>query len=793
MRPRWRKILRDLLGYRSRTLLVVVSIAVGALAVGMIIESRVVLGRDLEAAFLGSDPAHAEIGMGPFDEAFVRAAKGAPGVAAAEGRRTVTVQLQVGPDEWVDLQLTAITDFREQTIDRVVPQEGAWPPPEGSVTIERSTFDLLGGVQTGDTLTVQTADGRTRQLQLAGTAYAPGQLAGYARGVPFGFITVDTLEELGFGPAYDNLLLRVANGSDDQPRVSAVAEGVADQARTAGYEVNQVAVNVPLVHPGEDTLNALFLILVLLAALTLIVSVFLVVNTVTAVVGVQTRQIGVMKAIGARDRDLRRLYLGLVGGYGVLAAIIAVPLAALGSIALTEYAAGLLNLDSNPVLPPPWVIAVEVAVAILLPLLAALAPINRGVRITVREAISSAGITAGFGMGVLDRAVASIRFLPRAARLALRNTFRHRRRLVITLAALALGGAVFMAVLSVQASLNTTLERGVAFFGFDAQAALSSPAPADSLTAAAGRVPGVTSAEPWLVQTGQRIEPDGTESQSYQIFGTPAGSVTLNPAVSAGRWLLPGDANALVATDTVLDDEPDLKVGQSLEMTIGNRTTTWTLVGIIDSPTLQPAFYANSEPLGVAAGSPGRANVVVVTTANHDPDTQDRVATEVRAALESTGAIVASTLTIGYIREQQTMRFDVLVTFLVVMAALVGVVGGIGLSGTMTLNVSERTREIGVLRAIGASNRAVRMVFLVEGWVLGLMAWVVSVVLALPISLFMSRRIGIAFVDRPLEFAFSPSGIAMWLGLILVVSTLATLAPAGAAARVTVRETLSYE
>jgi putative ABC transport system permease protein len=111
----------------------------------------------------------------------------------------------------------------------------------------------------------------------------------------------------------------------------------------------------------------------------------------------------------------------------------------------------------------------------------------------------------------------------------------------------------------------------------------------------------------------------------------------------------------------------------------------------------------------------------------------------------------------------------------------------------MSLNVAERTREIGVLRAIGASNRAVRGIFLVEGWAMGLMAWLAGIVLALPISTIMSRRIGMAFVDRPLQFAFSWQGVLMWLAVILVVSTLATLAPAAAAARITIRETLSYE
>jgi putative ABC transport system permease protein len=791
--PRWRKVFRDLRSYRGRTLLVVISIAVGVLAVGMIVESRIVLGRQLEAEFLASDPANAELRVAGLYDDFVTAAARTPGVGAAEGRRTVTVQVQVGSSEWVDLELRVLSDFAGQQIDLVSRETGTWPPANGSVAIERSTMDMLGGAAVGDSLTVRTAANRTRELRVAGTAYASGELAGYDRGNPYGFISVDTLEWLGYGRSYDTLLLRVAGESDAEASVTAVAGQVADQARAAGLEVSQVRVNAPLEYPGQDTLNTVFVILVLLGALTLVVSVFLVVNTVSAVLGTQTRQIGVMKAVGARDRDLRRLYRGLVLGYGLFAAVLSIPLAALGSIGLTAYTAGLLNLDTHMVWPPPAVIGLEIAVAIAVPLVAAVAPISRGVRITVREAIASAGISAGFGTGPMDRAVAAVRFLPRAARFALRNTFRHRRRLVITLAALALGGAVFMAVLSVQASLNATLERGVAFFGFDAQASLVTGTRAAPLTAQARQVPGVVEAEAKLVQSAQRKQPDGSDGQAYQVVGTPSGSAILDPVVTEGRWLLPGDDRALVATDNILADEPDLRVGQTLELTVNGRTSTWTLVGVIQAPTRNQVFYTSLDALGAAAGAPGRANTVAVTTTAHDPETQDRIATALRDTLESRGMAVKNTVTIGYIRDQQTMRFDVLVTFLAVMAALVGAVGGIGLSGTMSLNVSERTREIGVLRSIGASNRAVRTIFLVEGWAIGLMAWLAGIILALPISMLLSRRIGLAFVNRPLEFAFSPRGVGLWLAVVLVVSTLATLAPAVNASRVPVRETLSYE
>ena len=161
--------------------------------------------------------------------------------------------------------------------------------------------------------------------------------------------------------------------------------------------------------------------------------------------------------------------------------------------------------------------------------------------------------------------------------------------------------------------------------------------------------------------------------------------------------------------------------------------------------------------------------------------------------LEGLGYQVNWTLTSQTERAQAESQFNVLVMFLLIMAVLLAVVGAIGLMGTMSLNVAERAREIGVLRAIGASNQATRQVFLVEGLAIGLVSWAAGALVALPISRFMSNLIGIAFVNRPLDFAFAVAGVGLWLVIVVVISTLATLAPAASAARLTVREALAYE
>jgi putative ABC transport system permease protein len=127
------------------------------------------------------------------------------------------------------------------------------------------------------------------------------------------------------------------------------------------------------------------------------------------------------------------------------------------------------------------------------------------------------------------------------------------------------------------------------------------------------------------------------------------------------------------------------------------------------------------------------------------------------------------------------------------MALLLGVVGGLGLAGTMTMNVVERSREIGVMRAIGARDSAVLAVFMVEGLLIGFLAWFIGVLVSLPISKILSDALGESFVQRPLAFTPSLDGILAWLVVVAVLALVASFLPAWRATRLAVREVLAYE
>jgi putative ABC transport system permease protein len=134
-----------------------------------------------------------------------------------------------------------------------------------------------------------------------------------------------------------------------------------------------------------------------------------------------------------------------------------------------------------------------------------------------------------------------------------------------------------------------------------------------------------------------------------------------------------------------------------------------------------------------------------------------------------------------------------LITFLLIMALLTATVGSMGLAGTMSMNVLERTREIGIMRAIGATDWEIIRMVIVEGTLIGLLSFGLGMILAVPFTYLLATIVSNAIFATPIAVVFTPSGYVIWLGLVILLSTLASVLPARNAARLTIREVLAYE
>jgi putative ABC transport system permease protein len=136
---------------------------------------------------------------------------------------------------------------------------------------------------------------------------------------------------------------------------------------------------------------------------------------------------------------------------------------------------------------------------------------------------------------------------------------------------------------------------------------------------------------------------------------------------------------------------------------------------------------------------------------------------------------------------------NIIVYFMMGMAVLIAMVGGLGLMGTMSINVLERTREIGVMRAIGASNGDIQSIVIVEGMVVGLVSWVVSILVSIPVTGVLTYGVGVSTLGSPLPPVIDPRGMIVWLVFSLVLTVISSALPARGASRLTVKDILAYE
>jgi putative ABC transport system permease protein len=290
---------------------------------------------------------------------------------------------------------------------------------------------------------------------------------------------------------------------------------------------------------------------------------------------------------------------------------------------------------------------------------------------------------------------------------------------------------------------------------------------------------------------GTRLKLANGTDRYIGLRALPLDSQIFNPTIVAGRGLLPGDDRAILLNHRIAVDE-GIQVGERVRFDIRERETEWTVVGLILFPEQYESFVPYHS-LAREAGIPRRGTRVHVVTERHDLAYQRKVVESLRAAYALHNMETTWAWSTGEMWEQQWQQYSTIHYLLLAMALLAALVGGIGLMGVVSINVVERRREIGVMRATGATSLAIVGIFVAEGVLLGALSWVIASPFSLPAARFASRMIGQELLQYPLVFAYSFGGMALWLGIAVALASLASLWPALQASRVSVREALAYE
>lgn len=810
MRPRWRKIFLDLFDNWTRTLLVVFSIAVGVFSIGVISGAYVIIENDMSASYAANKPANIELRMDDFDRDFLATIENAPGIAEVEGRRVFNIRARrEDSSKWTTLDIVAVDDFEKNKINLLTPLEGSTIPGKREVVLERKVLDEFE-MAVGESVVFELPDGSTKSLKVVGIAQDPTTGADDFLAPPFVYISMDTLLTLRQPNTFNRVYATVSENQNDDAHIRMMAADLKDRIEKSGVSVARSRTALTNEHPLASTVNAVLGILLALGVLIVFLSSSLIANTLAALLNQHLRHIGVMKLVGGRRNQVFGMYLVLILAFGLLALALAVPLGGWGAYELSNFIAEKLGFTLLRRRIVPLAFYIQIAVGILVPLLAGFGPVINGSRITVLSAISGDTTSDGGGQaaGGAARESAFDRFqhratvalarrgihFPRPLLISLRNTFRRKGRLMLTLFTLTMGGAIFVSVFNVRETLFDYMDNVGNYFVADVTLDFDQPYRLSEIEQEARQVPGVVEVEGWAFATAEVLYPDGTIAENLTVLAPPAESKMVNAEPVAGRWLQAGDERSIAITEGILRSFPNLKAGDTLRVKSGGSEQDWEVVGFfkfIDREGL--IAYGTYEHFSRETNLAGRSVSFRVVTDRHDKAYQAAMSEALDKHFRDAGYKLRQARPGLSALNNATESLDILVIFLLLMAILTAIVGAMGLTGTMGMNVLERTREIGIMRAIGAADSEVMRMVIVEGVVIGSISWVLGLFLAVPITYLLSLIVSLAVFETPIDVVFTPIGYLIWLAVVLVLSALASVLPARNAARLTIREVLAYE
>ena len=717
--------------------------------------------------------------------------------------------------------------------------EGRWPANDNEVVIDAGTADKQG-FEVGDSVEISTLQPK-RPFELVGVAkYGEVDSLG---AISFVVFTIPAAQKLlGREGQYDAISVAASEGVSEDDVVAAIEPVLPQSAEvvSATAEAQEQADEV------SEFTSIFRYFLLAFGAIALFVGAFVIFNTFSITVAQRTREFATLRTIGASRRQilgsviLESLVIGLVAslvGLG-LGVVLAEGIEALfGSLGV--------DLPSADRVFATRTVVVALAVGIGITLLAGLFPAIRATRVppisAVREGatlphgrfhrftpwiaglfvvgsllllaramftdelgtsdrlLSIAGGVLLLFLGVamlsshLVKPIAAVVGTPArraggvAGRLASGNSIRNPSRTAATAAALMIGIALvaFIATLTngMKASNREAIEEQVladyvvaSLDGYtpfvaaagDALAASPVPEVVTSVRSDAGQVDGDTA------DVGG-IEPD-TITEAYRFIWTNGDDSVLATL---------GTTNAVV-TENFADDH-DIVVGDTVTLrSTADRTAEVTVVGTFEPPPFYPLIESvnvSTELFDSLYDRPRNR----WTWANVAGDTNE----ENRAQLEE--AISGFPDTQLETREEWIQRedadFNEFISFLYVMLTLAVFVSIFGMINTLVLSVYERTREIGMLRAIGMTRRQVRRMIRQESIITAL----IGAAIGLPLGIFLAALVNRALSEYDVRFAIPWGQLIVLTVVAIIIGILAAIMPARRAAKLNPLEAISYE
>jgi putative ABC transport system permease protein len=733
-----RKARADLTRHRARTLLAVGTLAIAIASLGFL-AVPLLLNAAMNRQIAGSHLYDVGISTSTLDlsPAQLRALGRLPGVAAvspAVGYAT-TMTSAAGPED-AELVGTALATAPVNTVALFT---GRMPGP-GAILADAGNARATGyAVPVGATIEVRAASGRPVRLRVSGTGlnlYATPGANGSS--TPVFYAPTATVQALHGVRGYNYLGFRLADDST-AAQSKVIAEVRAYLTAQTGVDPITAlpAVRSPGQWPGQSGFGQIMALLYIITILAFASALFLIAATMNTLIAEQANEIAILKTLGGRQRQIGGITLRTAAMLGAASAALGTILGiAVADLLAGYFAVKLIDVSFGFAISVP-VVAASLVAGPALAVAASLPALRRALRQPVAETLAGTG-TSGYGSSRLDRLAARGGLLagtqvPGSMRMGVRNVLRQKRRSTATIAQVALAAGLAIAFLALGQSVTAVISQtiGTLHFSIGAGEAASSGARpfGRQALAVAAATPGVTAVQP--VETSA-VQYHG---QTYVAWGLGAHPL-YSYRLTAGHWFTTADtatdartAIPPVVLGPALARGAQASVGQTLTLSLAAGPTRVRVIGIDTVPTNNgDTVYFPLPALERLDGGPGTADSIWLATASSGHAAIDRATAAAASRLAAAGYPVSTTEI--YVTQAQITSSDTAILAIVeILGIVVVAIMLMGLVSALSMGVIERTREVGILRCVGARARHIRRIFSAEATILAVAGWAFGVLL----------------------------------------------------------------
>ncbi len=673
-----------------------------------------------------------------------------------------------------------VKDFTDQSVDKVILLSGEYPDDDQVLTENmNSGNDVFNGGK-GDDISIIDSSGRNRTLRISGTGKSLVSLGETTDGVAVFYANVKTVREIANISGYNSLKFTLEKTDTNS------MEGTTESIRS--YLTNNTSVvafgELPDYRPegyyeGQETLEDYQTFLSIFTFLILFCSIFLISNTMNTTISEQKKEICQMKTIGGTNLQIFRSYLTTSFIMGTIGALSGAVLGTVVTYFVVDAIGEPFGFQPTFSIHLPTVL-ISIAVGVGIVLIASLPALIRATRIPILEGLGAHGISTRYGLRSIEAVLMRIKFLPSTVQIGIRNANRKTGRSIATILQIALAVGVLLAVVSVGNSIFKAVEGNWEDQKWDLAVYIEYQ-PSDPMTPEKGNeimgsIQGIDSIEPFIVTWGDIGGSKG------QIYGLVQDTSSLN---YQGTLLDKGEGRWWTKQEEIAK-EPVVVLGYALSRTtgagLGDRVEIMTATGLFefvvigidrtnwdDGLNIRVPITTIQDVLKVDDGVSG----FYLKTSSDDRALIDRTSESIYRGFEKEGYNLE--IGVHYILEEEDRSENQdLLNIFTTISIIVVLISLIGLMSTLTMNILDRTREIGMLRCIGAGSRSIISVFGSEAVFISLAGWVIGVPLGYGLYQFLLFEIeDVMNLDLPSSFPASYIVLSFFitvLGTLLVIS-----------------------